>query len=114
MFEKKPNKRPFYARIEYRTVKSLVEQKLAEGYSKQLIYEELKGDGRVTMSYTSFCDYIRGNGDLQHGKKSTPSNQKMNQASSKTVSAPAPVRKIGPADKNEPFRIEKKTLEELV
>ena len=112
MFEKKPTNRPSYARIEYRAVKSLVEQKLAEGYSIKLIYEELVGSGCVTMGYTSFCDYIRGQGERRHGPQKNA--QKQSQVQNKTSAAPAPSRKIGPADKAEPFRVERRSLEELI
>jgi len=118
LFEKKPIGRASYARIEYLAVRSLVEEKRAEGYSIKLIYEELFGAGRVTMGYTSFCDYLRGKGERQHGAKKT--DQKQGKASSpapgktKNSSAPATSKMFAPAAKDEPFKIERYTLEELV
>lgn len=56
------SKRPFFARVEFRSVQALVEQKLDEGYSVKSIYEDLVKDGRLTMAYGSFRDYVRGGG----------------------------------------------------
>ena len=44
-------KRHGQARIEYRSCRKEVEEKLAEGYSNIMIYEELAGAGRLTVSY---------------------------------------------------------------
>ncbi|UQZ88461.1 conjugal transfer protein TraK [Deltaproteobacteria bacterium Smac51] len=91
-------KRLSFARIEYRAVKTFVEQRLEEGYSLKLIFEELTESGQVTMSYTAFCDYVRGCGSRVHGKKK----------------AKSALKKMKPAGKDEPFRVEKQSLEELV
>lgn len=91
-------KRLSYARIEYRAVKAFVEQRIEEGYSLKLIFEELSKSGQVTMSYTAFCDYVRGAGKRVHGKKKVP----------------AKPQKFKPAGKDEPFKMEKASLEELV
>ena len=60
-------KRPFYARIEYRSVQAQVETKLNEGHSVKAIYDQLLIDGRLTMAYATFCDYVRGGGTRLHG-----------------------------------------------
>ena len=114
MWEKKPSGRASYARIEYRTVQAMVEQKLAEGYSIKLIYEELTGAGLVTMGYTSFCDYIRGQGERRHGPKKAVSKQNQTQAPNKAASSPAASRKSGSVDKSEPFKVERYSLDELI
>jgi len=62
-------KRPCYARIEYRSVQDQVEQKLAEGHNLKMIYDALSKDGRLTMAYATFCDYVRGGGTRLHGRK---------------------------------------------
>ncbi len=49
-----------YPRQEFQTVQSDVETRLEQGYSRTLIYEELLQDGRITMTYPSFCEYVRG------------------------------------------------------
>ena len=46
-----------------------MEQKRAEGYSNKIIYEELFEAGCLTMSYTAFCDYVRGGGTRLHARK---------------------------------------------
>lgn len=66
---KKTEKRPCFVRAQYRAVKALVDQKLAEGYSNKAIYEELFEAGRLSMSYTTFCDYVRGDGTRLHRRK---------------------------------------------
>jgi hypothetical protein len=106
------NKRLSFARIEYRAVQTLVEQKLAEGYSIRLIFEELTEAGRLTMTYTSLCDYIRGKGSRQHGalKKALKRPSAFNRG---TSPAAAP-KKIVPAAKSDPFTLEKVPLEELI
>ena len=65
-------KSPCFARIQYRAVQALVEEKWAEGYSLMLIYEALSNDGQLTMSYSTFCDYVRGGGIRLQKKPSEP------------------------------------------
>ena len=91
-------KRLSYARIEYRAVKAFVEKRIEDGYSLKLIFEELSKSGQVTMSYTAFCDYVRGAGKRVHGKKKAPAKSQM----------------IKPFGKDEPFRVERCSLEEMV
>lgn len=108
----KTTKRRSFARIEFRAVQALVEQKLAEGYSLKLIYEELAETGKLTMGYTSFCDYVRGKGARRHGKdKNVP---KQTPGLNRGVASSGTPKKIVPADKSEPFRIERLPLEDLV
>ncbi len=59
-------KRPYEARVEYRAVQGEVENKLAEGYSIRIVYEQLTVAGRLTIGYSSFCDYVRGKGERRH------------------------------------------------
>ena len=72
MSEKKPSPRQYNARVEYRAVRKEVEEKIAEGYRAKQIHLALVKAGRLTISYTSFCDYLRGNGDRRHGGKKNP------------------------------------------
>lgn len=53
-------------RAEYRVIQEEVEKKLDEGYSKRMVYDQLAAAGRLTMSYSSFCDYARGRGERLH------------------------------------------------
>jgi hypothetical protein len=106
------NKRHSFARIEYRSVQPFVEQRLAEGYSIRLIFEELAETGRLTMGYTSFCDYIRGKGSRRHGavKNAPPPFPAFNRGASLSGTP----KKIVPAAKSEPFAIEKVPLTDLI
>lgn len=63
------SKRRCFARIEYRAVQQEIEARLEQGYSLSIIYDELCKAGRLTMAYTTFCDYVRGGGVRVHGKK---------------------------------------------
>ena len=64
-----PKKANYYSRVEYRAVQKEVEEKLAAGFRIRQIYEELTQAGKITISYTSFCDYVRGQGERQHSRK---------------------------------------------
>lgn len=61
--------RPYYARMEFSTVQSEVEAMRQRGYSLKIVYEILSKDGRLTMAYATFCDYVRGGGVRLHRKK---------------------------------------------
>ena len=101
----KNNSRPDQARVEYRAVQKEVEAKLEAGYSKTLIYEELTAAGKLTISYSAFCDYVRGGGSRKHGRSKKPA---WRQGATK-ASSPAKI------DKSTPFFIDRsKTLEDLV
>ena len=70
MSEKIPSKkRHGRARVEYRAVQQEVTEKLAAGYSNIMIYEELAASGRLTVSYSAFCDYVRGEGNRSHSRR---------------------------------------------
>ena len=62
-------KRHGQARIEFRACRKEVEEKLAAGYSSIMIYEELAAAGRLTVSYSAFCDYVRGEGRRIHSRR---------------------------------------------
>ncbi|GHV56201.1 hypothetical protein FACS189460_0550 [Deltaproteobacteria bacterium] len=61
--------RPGQARIEFRAVQEVVKEKLAAGYTQTMIYEELSAAGRLTVSYSAFCDYVRGGGQRLHRRR---------------------------------------------
>ena len=46
------------ARVEFLSCTESIEDMLQQGFSKQLIYEDLKEKGRVTMAYVTFCKLI--------------------------------------------------------
>ena len=62
-------KRHGRARVKYRAVQKEVTEKLASGYSNIMIYEELAASGRLTVSYSAFCDYVRGEGNRIHSRR---------------------------------------------
>ena len=57
------------ARVEYLANREETEAMLARGYSVLMVYERLKGQGRITCGYSAFCDYVRGRGSRKHGRK---------------------------------------------
>ena len=59
-------------RVEYRACQPDVEVMLAKGYSIRMVYEHLKEEGRVSCSYSAFCDYVRGNGTRKHSRRKKP------------------------------------------
>ena len=65
----KPRLEKYMARVEYRAVKSEVDAQVAQGYSMKYIYSQLHDAGRITMGLTTFCDYIKGEGERQHSRK---------------------------------------------
>lgn len=76
--------RPGSARVEYFACREEVEAMLTKGYSVRLVYESMKERGRVTCSYSAFCDYVRGDSKRLHSRKKE-----------KPKSAPPPPAKAG-------------------
>ena len=64
--------RPGSARVEYFACREDVEAMLAKGYSARMVYEHMKEEGRVSCSYSAFCDYVRGNGVRKHSRRKKP------------------------------------------
>lgn len=62
-------------RVEYRAVQAEVEEQLTEGYSMNFVYRSLANTGRLSMSYASFCDYVRGGGMRTQRRKTGPKEQ---------------------------------------
>lgn len=69
------------ALVEYLPCKQDVELSLSQGFSKTLIFERLKQEGRITMAYVTFCQTIQ---------RSKLQEQKLTQAKEAAV-APPPV-----------------------
>lgn len=59
----------YTGRVEYRAVQAEVESRLAAGHRALPIYRELTGAGRLTISYSTFCAYVRGQGERKPGQK---------------------------------------------
>jgi len=50
--------RRYMARVEFLTCKEAIDSMLAKGFSRKLIHERLTADGRCTMKYNTFCEFI--------------------------------------------------------
>ena len=101
----RPLNRSGQARVEYRAVQQEVSEKLAAGYSKIVIFEELTASGKLTVSYSAFCDYIRGEGKRNHSRR---------RKSFGSISRNGGRNPFKSAAKSEPFFIDRsKTIEEL-
>ena len=97
-------KRHGQARIEFRACKKEVEEKVAAGYSNIMIYEELAAAGKLTISYSAFCDYVRGERQRIHSRRKSALERLRKNGSNR----PKPAAKPGP------FFIDRsKTFEEL-
>jgi hypothetical protein len=59
----------YMARVEYRAVQKEAEAMAVQGYCMKHIYDHLHGSGRVTMGLTTFCDYLKGEGERRHSRK---------------------------------------------
>ena len=92
------------ARIEFRAVQEVVKEKLAVGYSQIMIYEELTAAGHLSVSYSAFCDYVRGDGQRLHRRRQKP-----------RFGQPAGRSNLSqPAAKSEPFSIlRRQNIEDL-
>jgi hypothetical protein len=47
------------ARVEFLACKETIDSMLAQGFSKKLIHERLISDGRCSMRYITFCEFVR-------------------------------------------------------
>ena len=61
--------RPGSARVEFVACREEVAELFAKGYSIRLAYDRMRDQGRVTCSYSTFCDYVRGGGKRLHSRK---------------------------------------------
>ena len=57
MAAKAPMRRSM-ARVEFLCCTKSIEAMLQQGFSKRLIYEDLKEKGRISMAYVTFCKLI--------------------------------------------------------
>lgn len=57
MAAKAPMRRSM-ARVEFLCCTESIEDMLQQGFSKQLLYEDLKEKGRISMAYVTFCKLI--------------------------------------------------------
>jgi hypothetical protein len=81
--------RPGSARVEYRACQEDIEAMLAQGYTARIVYEHMKKQGRITCSYSAFCDYVRGGGKRKHA---TGQSKRQLRASSPQQTGPRIIR----------------------
>jgi len=117
MVQRISKKRKTYdARVEFLAVQAEVAKLMAEGYRIKAIFERLSGDGRLTVCYTTFCDYIRGGGERVR-KKGQVSRQPAGQAIPSQHSSVGATRRtvVARPEKKEPFSHDKDVdIKELV
>ncbi|UQZ90568.1 hypothetical protein C4J81_15680 [Deltaproteobacteria bacterium Smac51] len=102
---KSSNKKGEYTgRVQYRAVQEEVEQMLATGRRALPIYKDLVAAGKLNISYSTFCDYVRGNGERKHAKKKKAGALALPKKRETQT-------KIG---KDTPFFVERLPLEELI
>ena len=56
--------RRYMARVEFVACKETIDSMLAQGFSKKLIHERLISEGRCSMHYITFCEFIRNAGQM--------------------------------------------------
>ena len=90
---------PYSARVEYFACREDVEAMLAKGYNIRNAYDHMKEQGRVTCSYSAFCDYVRGGGKRLHSKgKKKPTGLQAPQRSGPIIAEPQKSRFIHPRE----------------
>jgi len=51
--------RRYMARVDFIACKETIDSMLAQGFSRKLIHEKLISEGRCSMNYITFCEFIR-------------------------------------------------------
>ena len=81
MSEREPHKKKrvaYTARVEYLAVKAEVDRMLDQGHRVKAIFEEMIRNGRITISYSTFCEYVRGGGRRpQKGERRSQNNNRL-------------------------------------
>lgn len=104
--------RPYSARVEYFACREDVEAMLARGYNIRNAYDHMKEQGRVTCSYSAFCDYVRGGGKRQHSRhKNRPPGGFRTLQKAATERGPIIVK---PKAENNPFDINSVDVSTLI
>ena len=81
----------YTAKVEYRAVQAEVERMLEQGHRAKAIFEAMSRNGKLTISYSTFCAYVRGSG--QRPRKDAPHNKRQ---STKPRNNSAAVRREAP------------------
>ncbi len=104
-----------YARVEFRANLEKIKELTKQGYTKKAIYEQLHGEGKVSMTYIHFCRFDPYTGQSLRSRNSSPAIT--GTPAVRTVSAlPVPLRGDGPhagqSDNDSKFSFKKKVTQE--
>lgn len=79
------------AKVEFIAVQPELQRLLTAGHSKKMSFEKLSEAGRISMSYTRFCELCKGNKEnrLEGAPERAPALQSSKHPESKTASLPA-------------------------
>jgi hypothetical protein len=91
---KKP--RQYTARVEYLAVQSEVKRLLEQGHRAKAIFEEMSRSGKITISYSTFCAYVRGGG--QRPRKGTRHDKNQQQPGLPPSRPAQPGRRVAAPD----------------
>ncbi|MDR3631408.1 MAG: TraK family protein [Desulfocapsaceae bacterium] len=75
-------------RVEFIAVREEIGNLLAQGHNRVMIYEHLAAEGKITMSYRTFCEYFRSPQKTQPLALPTlEKNQKLNPRKNESLKA---------------------------
>ena len=95
--------RRYMARVDFLVCKETIDAMLAQGFSKKLIHERLISEGRCSMHYITFCEFIR-NAEKSAALQSTVTAKPQSPPAAKSLIPPklpsvaAPKKLIRPED----------------
>jgi retron-type reverse transcriptase len=89
--------------VEYRAVQAEVKRMLGEGHRVRAIFDEMSRSGKITISYSTFCAYVRGGG--QRPRKGTDHDQNQKRPGLRHSQPAKSGRRV--ADPNGPFFYDK-------
>jgi hypothetical protein len=72
-------------RVEYLAIQSVVGRMRDQGYTARAIFEEMSRQGRITIAYTTFCEYVRGGGRRPRKNISAPEPDSAKSESAKST-----------------------------
>lgn len=91
------------AKVEFIAVQLELQRLLTAGHSKKMTFEKLSEAGRISMSYTRFCELCKGNKENRPTGTSemapAPALESAKRSENKTANAPA-----APGQENAPAR----------
>lgn len=61
-----------FAKVEFRANLKRIKELTKQGYTKKAIYEQLHGEGKVSMTYIHFCRFDPFTGQFLKSRNSSP------------------------------------------